>query len=103
MLIGKPSTTALRVALRRAAHQLADHPPVLNDLITARLLTPETVGPSYARDLERAMHPVGRDFRCMMAARSRYAEDRLAASGAAGGRQAWGLGAGLGRFALREP
>ncbi|MGA2251938.1 class I SAM-dependent methyltransferase [Terracidiphilus sp.] len=103
MLIGKPSTTALRVALRRAAHQLADHPPVLNDPITARLLTPETVGPSFARDLERAMHPVGQDFRCMMAARSRYAEDQLAASVAAGVGQYVVLGAGLDTFAYRNP
>jgi methyltransferase (TIGR00027 family) len=103
MLTGKPSITAMRVALRRAAHQLADKPPVLNDPITARLLTPETVGPSYDRDLERAMHPVGQDFRCMMAARSRYAEDQLAASVAAGVRQYVVLGAGLDTFAYRNP
>ena len=50
----------MRVAIRRAAHQLADKPPVLNDPITARLLTPETVGPSYDRDLERAMQVASR-------------------------------------------
>ncbi|WP_058189036.1 class I SAM-dependent methyltransferase [Terracidiphilus gabretensis] len=103
MLTGKPSRTALRVAIRRAAHQMADHPPVLNDPITAQLLTPETVGPSYDRDMERAMHPVGRDFRCMMAARSRYAEDQLADSVAAGVRQYVVLGAGLDTFAYRNP
>jgi methyltransferase (TIGR00027 family) len=103
MLMGKPSRTALRVAIRRAAHQLTDKPPVLHDPIAARLLTPETVGPSYARDMERAMHPVGRDFRCMMAARSRYAEDQLAASVAAGVRQYVVLGAGLDTFAYRNP
>ena len=34
--------------------------------------------PGFARDMERAMHKVARDFRAFMAARSRYAEDRLA-------------------------
>ena len=103
MQTGKPSRTALRVAIRRAAHQLADPPPILNDPIAVRLITPETVGPSYARDLERAMHPVARDFRAMMAARSRYAEDRLAAGVADGIRQYVVLGAGLDTFAYRNP
>lgn len=103
MQTGKPSRTALRVAIRRAAHQLADPPPILNDPIAVRLITPETVGPSYARDLERAMHPVARDFRVTMAARSRYAEDRLAAAVAGGVRQYVVLGAGLDTFAYRNP
>lgn len=107
MQTGKPSRTALRVAIRRAAHQLADLPPILNDPIVVRLITPETVGPSYARDMERAMHPVARDFRAMMAARSRYAEDRLAAAVAAPVpdpvRQYVVLGAGLDTFAYRNP
>ena len=100
---GKPSRTALRVAIRRAAHQLTDHPPVLADPIATQILTPETVGPSYHRDLERAQEFVARDFRCMMAARSRYAEDQLAASVAAGVRQYVILGAGLDTFAYRNP
>ncbi|MGB8260823.1 MAG: class I SAM-dependent methyltransferase, partial [Terracidiphilus sp.] len=57
----------------------------------------------YPRDLERAMHPVARDFRCFMAARSRYAEDRLAEAVAAGVRQYAVLGAGLDTFAYRNP
>ncbi len=103
MQTGKPSRTALRVAMRRAAHQLAEKPPVMADPIAVRFMTPEIVGPSYARDLERAMHPVGQDFRCIMAARSRYAEDQLAASIAAGVRQYVILGAGLDTFAYRNP
>ena len=103
MLTGKPSRTALRVAMRRAAHQLADTPPVMDDPIAVRLMTPETVGPSYDRDLERAMHPVGRDFRSLMAARSRYAEDHLADAVALGVRQYVVLGAGLDTFAYRNP
>ncbi len=98
MEAGKPSRTALRVAIRRAAHVLADPPPVLDDPIAVRL-----VGSGYERDLERAMHPVGRDFRCFMAARSRFAEDHLAEAVRAGTRQYVILGAGLDTFAYRNP
>ena len=88
----------MRVAIRRAAHQLVDRPPVLDDPIAVRL-----VGTEYARDLERASHAVGRDFRAFMAARSRYAEDHLAQAVAAGVRQYVVLGAGLDTFAYRNP
>lgn len=93
----------MRVAVRRAAHQLADAPPVLVDPIATRLIRPETVGPSYARDLERAMHPVARDFRGFLATRSRYAEDRLADAVRDGVQQYVVLGAGLDTFAYRNP
>ena len=95
---GKASRTALRVAIRRAAHQLVDRPPVLDDPIAVRL-----IGPGYERDLERAAHTVARDFRAFMAARSRYAEDRLAEAVDAGVRQYVVLGAGLDTFAYRNP
>lgn len=95
---GKASRTALRVAIRRAAHQLVDRPPVMDDPIALRL-----IGPEYARDLERASHSVARDFRAFMAARSRYAEDHLARAVAAGVRQYVVLGAGLDTFAYRNP
>ncbi len=98
METGKPSRTALRVAIRRAAHQLADPPPVLDDPIALPL-----IGPGHENDLERAMHTVGRDFRAFMAARSRYAEDHLAQSVAAGVRHYVVLGAGLDTFAYRNP
>lgn len=95
---GKASRTAFRVAIRRAAHQIADKPPIMHDPIAVRLL-----GPGVERDLERAMHTVARDFRCLMAARSRYAEDRLADAVSAGVRQYVVLGAGLDTFAYRNP
>jgi len=98
MQTGKPSRTALRVAIRRAAHQIADPPSVLDDPITLRL-----IGPGHENDLERAMHSVGRDFRAFMAARSRYAEDHLAQAVASGVRQYVILGAGLDTFAYRNP
>ena len=98
MQTGRASRTALRVAIRRAAHQVIDRPTVLDDPIAVRL-----IGPSYERDMERAMHYVARDFRLYMSLRSRYAEDRLAQQVAAGVRQYVVLGAGLDTFAYRNP
>lgn len=95
---GRASRTALKVAIRRAAHQLMEQPPVLYDPIAVPLL-----GCGHANDMERAMHPVGRDFRAFMAARSRHAEDRLAEAVARGVRQYVVLGAGLDTFAYRNP
>jgi methyltransferase (TIGR00027 family) len=98
MKTGRASKTALRVAIRRAAHQLVDQPTVLDDAIAVRL-----IGQGYARDMERAMHKVARDFRCYIAARSRYVEDRLAEAVARGVTQYIVLGAGLDTFAYRNP
>ena len=98
METGRASRTALRVAIRRAAHQVIDRPLVLTDPIAVQL-----VGRGFARDLERAMHPVARDFRLYMAARSRYAEDRLAGAVRNGVEQYVVLGAGLDTFAYRSP
>ncbi len=95
---GQVSKTALGVAIRRAAHQLIDHPPVLNDPIAVRL-----IGSEYPRHMERAMHRVARDFRAFMAVRSRYTEDHLAAAVAGGISQYVVLGAGLDTFAYRNP
>jgi methyltransferase (TIGR00027 family) len=98
METGRASRTALRVAIRRAAHQLADPPAILNDPIAVRL-----IGNDFARDLDRAMEKVARDFRAFMAARSRYTEDRLADAVANGVAQYVVLGAGLDTFAYRNP
>jgi methyltransferase (TIGR00027 family) len=95
---GRASKTALGVAIRRAAHQLIDRPPVLDDPFAVRL-----VGPGYPRLMERAMHRVGRDVRGFMAARSRYTEDRLSVAVAEGVGQYVVLGAGLDTFAWRNP
>jgi methyltransferase (TIGR00027 family) len=98
MRSGKASKTALRVAIRRAAHQLMENPRILEDPIALPLL-----GGGHARDMERAMHPVARDFRAFMAARSRFAEDRLQEAVRAGVGQYAILGAGLDTFAYRNP
>jgi methyltransferase (TIGR00027 family) len=98
MQTGRASKTALGVAIRRAAHQLMDHPPVLLDPIAVRL-----VGSAHPRQMERAMHRVARDFRAFMAVRSRYVEDQLANAVAQGVSQYVVLGAGLDTFAYRSP
>jgi methyltransferase (TIGR00027 family) len=98
METGKASKTALGVAIRRAAHQLMDVPPVLDDPIAVRL-----IGSGYRGKIGRASHPVGRDFRAFMAARSRYTEDQLTAFVTQGGAQYVVLGAGLDTFAYRNP
>jgi methyltransferase (TIGR00027 family) len=99
---GRPSVTAWKVALRRAAHQIADRPPVFDDPLAIRILGPE--GDAYAREPRLAgTGMVARSMRAFMAARSRYAEDRMAAAYQAGVRQYLVLGAGLDTFAYRNP
>ncbi len=98
METGRASRTALRVAQRRAAHQILDHPCILNDPIAVPLL-----GPRFAIDRFRESSRISRAFRAFMAARSRYAEDRLAECVSAGVTQYAILGAGLDTFAYRNP
>jgi len=97
-----PSRTALRVALRRAAHQIVDSPLVFEDPIAVPIL-----GKSYAEELRRTPVRPDRPFsialRAFMVARSRYAEDNLRRAVEAGGRQYVLLGAGLDTFAYRNP
>jgi len=95
---GRASKTALRVASRRAVHQVVDRPPILNDPIAVRLL-----GSRFDHNPVREAHPIARAFRAYMAARSRFAEDQLALAVASGVTQYVLLGAGLDTFAYRNP
>jgi methyltransferase (TIGR00027 family) len=103
---GKFSRTAQRVAIRRAAHQLLDRPPVLDDPLALRIIGVDAAQALRSDPKER--HTFSRAFRAFMAARSRYAEDELAtavAHGVAqyGAAQYVVLGAGLDTFAYRNP
>jgi methyltransferase (TIGR00027 family) len=98
MEAGRPSTTAERAAIHRAAHQVLDQPPILIDPIAARLVT-EAPDARPAAD----EHPAVRRLRAGIALRSRYAEDRLADAVRAGTSQLIVLGAGLDSFAYRNP
>lgn len=97
-----PSHTALRVALRRAAHQLYDTPVVFHDPIAVPLL-----GARYREELERTRFHLAKPFslgmRAFLVARSRFAEDNLAQAVASGVTQYVLLGAGLDTFAYRNP
>ncbi|MFZ0139059.1 MAG: class I SAM-dependent methyltransferase [Candidatus Sulfotelmatobacter sp.] len=101
MLEGKFSRTARRVAIRRAAHQLLDHPRVLDDPLALRIIGAEAA--EELRSNPKEHHAFSRAFRAFMAARSRYAEDELACAVARGVRQYVVLGAGLDTFAYRNP
>src|SRR5271155_2688796 len=98
---GKFSRTARRVAIRRAAHQLLDHPMVLDDPLALRIIGSEAA--EELRSNPKEHHAFSRAFRAFMAARSRYAEDELACAVAHGVRQYVALGAGLDTFAYRNP
>jgi methyltransferase (TIGR00027 family) len=92
----------MRVAMRRAAHQLLDNPHVLEDPIALAI-----IGSEAAAKLEDEQGGfkgrAGRTIRAFMAARSRYAEDQLALAVGRGAKQYVVLGAGLDTFAYRNP
>ena len=102
METGRPSATAFRVAMRRAAHQVLDEPRVLEDPVALRI-----IGRARADAIrgERGKYDsrFARHLRAFLAARSRYAEDELAAAVSRGVAQYVILGAGLDTFAYRNP
>lgn len=99
-----PSKTALRVALRRAAHQLYDKQPlVFEDPLAVSIL-----GPEFREELNRTpdanRRPFSAALRTFMVVRARLAEDTLAQGIVERGvRQYLVLGAGLDTFAYRNP
>ena len=97
----QPSRTAVRVALRRATHQLIDRPLVFEDALALRVL-----GARWRAAIETDPHRFDRGWfarylRAFLAARSRFAEEHLAAAIARGVRQYVLLGAGYDTSALR--
>jgi methyltransferase (TIGR00027 family) len=103
MIEAQPSKTALRVALRRAAHQLHDAKPlVFEDPLAVPIL-----GPGYAEELRRTpdseRRPFSAGIRAFMVVRARLAEDMLAmAIEERGVTQYLVLGAGLDTLACRN-
>jgi len=95
----KPSRTALRVAIRRAAHQILDRPLILDDPLALRIIGSEEASKLSATKEDAA----SRGMRAFMAVRSRFAEDQLANSIGSGITQYVVLGAGLDTFACRNP
>jgi len=96
------SGTALRVAVRRAAHQIFDRPLVLDDPYALRIL-PREAAAGIGAERGREQDPYAKGMRSFVAVRSRFAEDEFARAVAGGVRQYVALGAGLDTFAWRNP
>jgi methyltransferase (TIGR00027 family) len=95
----RPSATALRVARLRARHQISEFASVFTDPYAVRLLGEGEPVPADFRSEDEYT----RRLRMFLAARSRFAEDSLAAAAARGIPQAVVLGAGLDTLSLRNP
>jgi len=89
--------------MRRAAHQLLDRPPVLDDPIAIPILGRETAEALRADPGRFEKGRLSSYMRAFLAARSRFAEDQLATARARGVRQYVILGAGLDTSAYRDP
>ncbi|MFI7598361.1 class I SAM-dependent methyltransferase [Actinoplanes sp. NPDC049681] len=94
METGQPSRTAYSAARYRAAHQVMEGGAIFTDPLAVRIV-------GEAPDTEEA--PGRRGQRLFIAARTRFAEDALAAAVTRGTRQVVVLGAGLDTFAYRNP
>jgi methyltransferase (TIGR00027 family) len=96
----RPSVTAERVAMRRAAHQVLDVPPIFHDPLAVQIsgLSPGDLAREYEHNAR-----LNRQRRAFVAARSRYVEDELARAVGDGVDQYVVLGAGLDTFAYRNP
>lgn len=93
----------MRVAARRAAHQVLDDPRIFDDPLALRILglDQRTVSDHDQGWLDDA--PLSRVLRASLAARSRHAEDTLLQAHERGVGQYVILGAGLDTFAYRNP
>jgi methyltransferase (TIGR00027 family) len=102
METAKPSKTALRVAMRRAAHQIYDAKPLVFEDPFAVSILGETYAEEIRRTPTRPDRPFSSALRAFLVARSRYAEDNLARAVEQGVSQYVLLGAGLDTFAHRN-
>ena len=101
MIEAVPSRTAARVARRRAVHQVLDRPLVFGDPLALRIAGLEES--DIRADAPREQHPFARMLRAFLAARSQFAEERVARAVERGVWQVVILGAGLDTFAYRHP
>jgi methyltransferase (TIGR00027 family) len=98
----RPSRTALRVAMRRAAHQIYDAQPLIFEDPFAVSILGDTYAEEVRRTPTRPDRPFSVSLRAFLVARSRYAEDNLARAVERGVTQYVLLGAGLDTFAHRN-
>lgn len=99
MIEREPSRTAWRAAAHRALHQDAEGGAIFADPLAKAILGADPAGVFGAEAADEATA----GMRLMIAARSRFAEDALAAALARGVRDYVILGAGLDTFACRNP
>jgi methyltransferase (TIGR00027 family) len=99
----RPSSTAQRVAMKRAAHQLLDDPKVFDDPLALHMVGKEHASALRADPRQFEATALSPYLRAFVAARSRYAEDELALGVRRGVCQYVILGAGLDTFAYRNP
>src|SRR5271156_5630302 len=97
MRSGTPSRTALAAATHRAAHQILEKGSIFSDPLAVRILGIDAA--TVAREAEE--QPSRRAMRIFIAARTRFAEDALAAAVECGVSQLVVLGAGLDTYAYR--
>jgi methyltransferase (TIGR00027 family) len=90
---GQPSRTAIRVAMRRATHQVVDNPRVFDDPLAVRIAGGAETGDESS---------FNRYLRAFVCVRSRFGEDQLALAVGRGVRQYVVLGAGLDTYAYRS-
>lgn len=93
------SLSAVGAAGHRAMHQRLEGGGIFADPLARDILDDD----EWRAAENQAAAPAGRPMRLFMAARSRLAEDTIAAAVARGVRQAVVLGAGLDTFSLRNP
>lgn len=98
---GQPSRTALGAAGLRAAHQVLDGAAIFEDPLALRILGADA--DALVHEAEAEADPYRQRLRWFIAARSRVAEDALAAALERGTRQLVVLGAGLDTTAYRTP
>jgi len=94
---------AQRVAIKRAEHQLLDHPKVLNDALALRIIGKDSDSIMDADILQSKASPMSPCLRATTVVRSRFVEDKLDLGVRRGVCQYVILGAGLDTFAYRNP
>lgn len=97
-----PKPSAMMVATQRAAHQLLDHPLVLDDPIALTLLG-SAEAQSLRDDLDRFRHPASVGLRSAVVVRSRLADNVWIEAVERDIDQYVILGAGLDTSAYRQP
>jgi len=97
----KPSLTAYKVGMMRAAHQVLDNPKVFEDPLALSIIGAQGASDIRlkSRKFKTKLH---RHLRAIVVARSRFVEDELAVAIKRGVRQYVILGAGLDTFAYRN-